>query len=188
MLSKNSVPIDIVILLMVFILSLIGCSKEPITEESRTTTSSITSITSDEKVEKNKKYYQNLVFAALERGNDDVIGGIPAEYLGDIQISVAESLSSWEKPKAFAKFELLEGGKYFQVYIYGNEDLNQFFNSIRTSPWKGYKATCYFHGVTYKQVKYWAEEKINKNPENPYNWEVVEYNENVVAFELYSKS
>lgn len=172
------------ILILVFILS--GCSKEPITEESRTTTTT-SSITSTEKV-KNKEYYQNLVLAALERGNDDVIGGIPAEYLGDIQISVAESLSSWEKPKAFAKFELLEGGKYFQVYIYGNEDLNQFFNNIRTSPWKGYKATCYFHGVTYKQVKYWAEEKINKNPENPYNWEVVEYNENVVAFDLYSKS
>ena len=139
-------------------------SKFPVPIDRTTTTTS--SITSTEKV-KNKEYYQNLVLAALERGNDDVIGGIPAEYLGDIQISVAESLSSWEKPKAFAKFELLEGGKYFQVYIYGNEDLNQFFNSIRTSPWKGYKATCYFHGVTYKQVKYWAEEKINKNPENP---------------------
>lgn len=176
------------ILLMVFILSLFGCSKEPITEESRTTTTS--SITSTEKVEKDKEYYQNFVLASIEKGNDDVdvIGGIPAEYMGDIQISVAESLSSWEKPKAFAKFELLEGGKYFQVYIYGNEDLNQVFNTLRISPWKGYKATCYFHGVTYKRIKFLAKEKITKNPENPYNWEVVEYNKKVVAFNLYSKN
>ena len=66
------------ILLMAFILSLVGCSKEPITEESKTTTTS--SITSTEKVEKNKEYYQNFVLASLEKGNDDVIGGIPGGY------------------------------------------------------------------------------------------------------------